>query len=90
MKSIPGCCYHFVSEQENFPLYFCIFHLWFNQIRTDAKKAVNILLHPTSQIIACSGLVQHNKVHFVQEDAAVVGILLGLGSEHHGMNHRMV
>ena len=46
------------------------------------QKAVNFLLYTAPQIIAHSVLVQQNKVHFFWEDAAAVGILLGLVSSH--------
>jgi len=42
------------------------------------QKAVNFLLFPDPQIIACSGLAQQNNIHFAQEDAVSVGIMLGL------------
>lgn len=52
------------------------------------QKAVNFLLYPAPHIIACSGLFQQNKVHFVWEDGAAVGILLGMVSSHAGLRRQ--
>lgn len=59
--------YFFLCSGNLSPIYVCFFY---GLIKESIQKAVNFLLYSAPQIIACSGVAEQNKLHFVQGDAS--------------------